>query len=272
MSFVCINDMSFSYGKIEALRNITLALNRGELVGIIGANGSGKSTLLKCLCGLLAVHNGSITLEGKNTSAIQKKELATLLGYVPQMQERSTPSTVFDTVLMGRIPHLTWSPTKKDLEIVSRAMDVMEVSKFSLRDTNELSGGQRQRVFIARAIAQEPKVLCLDEPASNLDIKHQLGLMRVVKEITRKKGILVLMAVHDLNIASQYCDSLVLLMDGGVYKQGKPGDVLSKNSIKRAFDINVAIHKHGDFAHIVPVEEDDVDLFDTMAIPPTQPQ
>ncbi len=263
MSLISIKDMSFSYGKIDALRSVSLSFHKGDLVGIIGANGSGKSTLIKCLCGLLDVHNGHVALDGRNLSSIPKRELATLMGYVPQIQERTTPSTVFDTVLMGRIPHLTWSPTKNDLEIVARAMDTMEISEYSLRDIHELSGGQRQRVFIARAMAQEPKVLCLDEPTGNLDIKHQLGLMRAVKWITREKGVLALMTVHDLNIASQYCDSLVLLKDGLVYKQGKPEVVLSKNNIKKAFDINVAIHKHGELMHIVPVEDRDMELLES---------
>ncbi len=255
MTLVCIENISFSYGKIDALKDVSLSLEKGNLVGIIGANGSGKSTLIKCLCGLLDVHKGHVTLEGTKLSSIPKRKLATLVGYVPQIQERATPSTVFDTVLMGRIPHLTWSPTKKDLEIVAKAMETMEITEFSLRDIHELSGGQQQRVFIARAMAQEPKVLCLDEPTSSLDIKHQLGLMRGIRDITREKNILALMAVHDLNIASQYCDSLIILKEGYVYKEGKPNNVLCKENIKDAFGIDVAIHKHGDFMHIVPVEE-----------------
>ncbi len=262
MSLVCIKDMSFSYGKIDALKDISLSFNKGKLVGIIGANGSGKSTLIKCLCGLLVAQKGHVALEGRKLPSIPKRELATQIGYVPQIQERTTPSTVFDTVLMGRIPHLTWSPTKMDLDIVAKAMDTMEISRLSLRYIHGLSGGQQQRVFIARAMAQEPKVLCLDEPTSNLDIKHQLGLMRAVKEITRKKDMLALMAVHDLNIASQYCDSLVILKEGCVFKEGESKNVLSKNNIREAFGIDVAIHMHGNFMHIVPVEEKDIELFE----------
>ncbi len=262
MTLVRIENISFSYGKIDALKDVSLSLEKGNLVGIIGPNGSGKSTLIKCLCGLLDVHKGHVTLEGIILSSIPKRKLATLVGYVPQIQERATPSTVFDTVLMGRIPHLTWSPTRRDLEIVAKAMCTMEITEFSLRDIHELSGGQQQRVFIARAMAQEPKVLCLDEPTSSLDIKHQLGLMRGIRDITREKNILALMAVHDLNIASQYCDRLVILKEGHVFKEGKPHEVLCKKSIKAAFDIDVAIHQHGDFMHIVPVEKKDVEFFE----------
>ncbi len=262
MSLVSIKDMSFSYGDIDALKDVSLSFNKGKLVGIIGANGSGKSTLIKCLCGLLEIDAGHMTFEGRNLSTIPKRELATQIGYVPQIQEKTSPSTVFDTVLMGRIPHLTWAPTEKDLEVVIGAMDTMEISELSLRDIHELSGGQRQRVFIARAMAQEPKVLCLDEPTSNLDIKHQLGLMRTIRDITREKRMLALMAVHDLNIASQYCDSLVILKEGGVFMEGEPNEALSKNNIKNAFGIDVAIHKHGDYMHIVPVEDKNVEFFE----------
>ncbi len=262
MTLVTMENMSFSYGKIKALKDISLSFQKGDLVGVIGANGSGKSTLIKCLCGLLDANKGRVLLDGKKLSSIPKRELATLIGYVPQIQERTTPSTVFDTVLMGRIPHLTWSPTRRDLDIVAKAMCTMEISELSLRYVQELSGGQQQRVFIARAIAQEPMVLCLDEPTSNLDIKHQLSLMHSIKDITGKEKMLALMAVHDLNIASQYCDRLVILKEGHVFKEGKPHEVLCKKNIKAAFDIDVAIHQHGDFMHIVPVEKKDVEFFE----------
>ncbi|MDZ7859778.1 MAG: ABC transporter ATP-binding protein [Candidatus Krumholzibacteriota bacterium] len=255
VDLVTIDDVSFAYGKIQVLRDITLSFPAGSLVGMIGPNGSGKTTLIRCLCGLSSPARGTITINGIDMSSMKRRELARLMGYVPQVQERSFPQPVFDAVLTGRIPHLEWEPSAHDLHVVNRVLSIMYLNDISHRDINTLSGGQHQRVQIARALAQEPMVLCLDEPTSNLDIKHQLGLMNLVLRLTHQRNTLTLMAIHDLNLASQYCDRLVLLKDGQVFASGTTQQVLTRKNITRAFGISVAIHKHGDLIHIVPVED-----------------
>ena len=249
-----MTDVSFNYGKIHALRDVTLTFPAGSLIGLIGPNGSGKTTLLRCLCGLTRPACGTINMNGRDLSQMSRLELARMVGYVPQVPEKGFPVPIFDAVLAGRIPHLGWSPTAHDLAVVKRVLSLMNLEEISHRNMNTLSGGQQQRVHIARALAQEPLILCLDEPTSCLDIKHQLGLMRLVRNLSCKKKMLTLMAIHDLNLASQYCDRLVLLNDGSVFDSGTPAEVLTRKNIKNAFGISVAIHFHGDLVHIVPVD------------------
>lgn len=255
VDLVTLDEVSFAYGKIQALRDITLSFSAGSLVGVIGPNGSGKTTLIRCLCGLSRPAGGTIAINGQRLSSMNRQELARLTGYVPQVQERFFSQPVFDAVLAGRIPHLGWEPSAHDLHVVDSVLSIMCLDDISHRDINTLSGGQHQRVQIARALAQEPAVLCLDEPTSNLDIKHQLALMNLTRRLTRQQNMLTLMAIHDLNLASQYCDRLVLFKDGQVFASGTAQQVLTRKNITRAFGISVAIHKHGDIIHIVPVED-----------------
>ncbi|MDG6224088.1 MAG: ABC transporter ATP-binding protein [Candidatus Thermoplasmatota archaeon] len=258
VDLVTLDDVSFAYGKIQALSDITLSFRTGSLVGMIGPNGSGKTTLIRCVCRLVRPENGTVTINGRDLSSLNSLDLARMVGYVPQMQEKAFPVPIFEAVLAGRIPHLGWAPSDHDLAIVKNVLELMDLEDISQRNINTLSGGQMQRVQIARALAQEPLVLCLDEPTSNLDIKHQLGLMRMVRDLTRKRKMLALMAIHDLNLASQYCDRLVLLQNGEVFSSGTPQEVLTRKNVRNAFNINVAIHTHGDLIHIVPVENTDL--------------
>ena len=251
-----MNKVSFDYGKHPALSDIELSFSSSGIISIVGPNGSGKSTLLKCI-NMILRPKGEILFNKKKIHDMPISEIARTFGYVPQDFSSAFPVTVFDMILLGRRPYLGWSPSEHDIEVVSENISRLGLNDFALRNVNELSGGERQKVLIATALSQEPRVLLLDEPTSNLDIKHQLEVMKHVQSIVRNKDILALMAIHDLNLASQYSDNIVMLSDGKVFAQGKPQEILTKENIRAIYHVNVAIHKHGEIQHIVPVEGDD---------------
>ncbi|MDZ4655096.1 MAG: ABC transporter ATP-binding protein [Coriobacteriia bacterium] len=253
-----LRNVGFEYkGGHRALSGVDLSLTCGGIVSIVGPNGSGKTTLLRCIDNLIHAE-GEILLNDRRISDMTTREIARSIGYVPQSFTGSFPVTVFDMVLLGRKPYVGWSPSDDDLRIVSENIARLDLSEFTLRDVNQLSGGERQKVLIARALSQEPNVLLLDEPTSNLDIRHQLGVMRHLREIVVGKGLLALMAIHDLNLASQYSDYVVMMHGGQVYAQGSPNEVFTRENIQTTYGVDVAIHQHGDIRHIVPVEEHNV--------------
>jgi iron complex transport system ATP-binding protein len=249
-----LSQLKFSYGKQSILKNINLSFPDGGLVCLIGPNGSGKSTLLKCINQILKP-TGEVSFNSKNVKQMSTPEIAKTFGYVPQDISSAFPITVFDMILLGRRAYISWNPTKHDLEVVSQNISLLELDDFALRKVNELSGGERQKVLIAMALAQEPKVLLLDEPTSNLDVKHQLDVMKYLKTIVKENKILALMALHDLNLASQYADEVIMLRQGRVYAQGLPKDILTKENIKEVYRVDVAIHSHGPVQHIVPIDD-----------------
>ena len=255
-----IKNVNFDYGKRRALTGVNLTFSEKGIVSLVGPNGSGKSTLIKCINKILKP-KGEILFNNHNIQYFSTSELAKIFGYVPQEFSSAFPITVFDMILLGRKPYMGWNPSEEDMNIVSENIALMGLDEFSLRPVTELSGGERQKVLIATALSQQPKVLLLDEPTSNLDIRHQIDVMKNLEKIVKQKNILALMAVHDLNLASHYSDQMVMLTKGKVFAKGKPHDILTRENIKALYDVNVAIHQHGNVKHIVPVEDDE-DVFD----------
>lgn len=251
-----MNNVSFSYEKRLALNNVNLTFTDKGIVSLVGPNGSGKSTLLKCINKILKP-KGEILFNTRNVQEFSTSEIARTFGYVPQEFSSVFPITVFDTILLGRKPYIGWNPSEEDIDVVSENISLMGLDDFALRPVNELSGGERQKVLIATALSQQPSVLLLDEPTSNLDIKHQIGVMKNLRKIVNSKDILVLMAMHDLNLASHYSQEMVMLTKGEVFARGKPQEILTKANIKALYGVNVAIHQHGNTKHIVPVEDDE---------------
>ena len=249
-----VSQLNFSYGKHSVLKDINLCFPDGGLVCLVGPNGSGKSTLLKCINKILNP-TGEVSFDCKNVKRFSPSEVARTFGYVPQDISSAFPITVFDMILLGRRAYIGWNPTKHDLEVVSQNISLLELDDFALRKVNELSGGERQKVLIATALSQEPNVLLLDEPTSNLDVKHQLDVMKYLKTIVKTKKILALMALHDLNLASQYADKVIMLRQGQVYAEGAPKEILTKENIKEVYRVDVAIHNHGHVQHIVPIDD-----------------
>lgn len=250
-----IKDLEFCYTSRTILNKITMELRPSEMLGIIGPNGSGKSTLIQCIDGLLKPKTGSILLDGTDIKNMSRKEMAKKVGYVPQTTSRSFfPSTVLDTVLMGRRPHLGWRSCNKDLRNVIEVLRLIGIEDLAMSDINELSGGQQQKVLIARALAQEPSVLLLDEPTSNLDIKHQLEVTEIIREKVIERNISAIMAVHDLNLASKYTDRIIMMKDGKIFDTGTPESVLTPENIRSVYGVVAeVINNNGGNPHIIPI-------------------
>ncbi len=245
-----INDLSFSYNSHPVLQDIQLEVGKGEVLGVIGPNGSGKSTLLKCIDRILKPKSGSILLDGKEINRFSMREMARFIGYVPQREESRFPVTVFDAILMGRKPFLNWKPSSSDLEKVSQIVESLKLESIAMREIGSISGGERQKVLIARAIAQEPQVLLLDEPTSYLDLRHQLEVMDLVKHLAGE-GTSSVVAIHDLNLASRYCSSLVLLQEGKVFAAGGK-EVLAPENIEPVYRVKIQTCCEGKHTLIIP--------------------
>ena len=248
-----IKGVSFSYGSRPALEDVTMSIEEGEIVSLVGPNGSGKTTLLKCINRILKLQKGTVLVEEKDISKLKLKELAKILSYVPQSVSHSLPSTVFEIVLIGRKPHLDWNVSSRDKEIVLNILSLMGLKEMVLRQSNELSGGEYQKVLIARALAQEPQVLLLDEPTSNLDLKHQLDVLNLITSIVKEKNIAAVMALHDLNLASRFSDKMIFLNGGKIYDAGKPETVLTERNIRKVYGVEAIVNENSGYLHIIPI-------------------
>jgi len=218
-------ELAFSYGGRDVLGGVSLALGRGELVGVLGPNGSGKTTLVRCLMGFLAPRRGRVTLDGRDVAAWPRRELARQLGVVPQEMPTDFPLLVRELVLLGRVPHLPARglgfESARDRAAAEAALAEAALSELADRPLHQLSGGELRRAFIARALAQEPPLLLLDEPTSSLDLRHQLGVLELLRRRARA-GAGILVVLHDLNLAAAYCDRVVVLAEGRVAAAGPP--------------------------------------------------
>ena len=236
---VAVRGISFEYDGIPALRNVSLEVGEGEVVGVVGPNGSGKSTLLRCIDGILRPRVGVVLVDGEETSKMRRMDLARTMGYVPQGSSGTFPIRVFEMVLMGRRPYVNWKATRKDVDAVRRVLELMGMEHMAWRYFQELSGGERQKVIIARALAQEPKVLLLDEPTSNLDLRAQIEVLELIKELVRKNELSAMMAMHDLNLAARYSDKLVMLREGQIFAAGRPASVLTRENVREVYGVDV---------------------------------
>ncbi len=250
---ITIKDLSFSYGSRKILEDLSLVVGDSEVLSLVGPNGSGKTTMIKCIDRILKP-KGSILLNGgRDLQSLSRQEVAKYIGYVPQSTTSVLTTTVFDTILMGRKPHMGWRVAEEDIDKVVDIMKLLHVEEFALKDFSELSGGQKQRVLIARALAQEPEVLLLDEPTSNLDVKHQLEALDTVRSIVKKTEISAVMAIHDLNLAARYSDSLVMLKKGVVHAVGDPLSLLTRENIRAIFGVEAVVMNDLDRPYVVPI-------------------
>lgn len=248
-----VNNIEFAYNSIPVLENVSMELKHAEVLGIVGPNGTGKSTLIRCIDRILNPKRGSILLDDRNISKMSRIEIARRIGYVPQSLKGVFPASVIDTILMGRRPYLGWKSSKKDLDYVLEVLELLGMMEFAMRDINEISGGQQQKVLIARALAQEADILLLDEPTSNLDIKHQLEVMEVMKNIVKSKGISAVMALHDLNLASRYADRIIMMKEGRIFAIGDPASVLTVENIKQVYGVQALVKGDGERPYIIPI-------------------
>jgi len=241
-----VDGVECRYGSVKVLEDVSLAVKEGDFVGILGPNGSGKTTLLKSISRILKPHRGTILLNKADIYSLRGVEVARQMAVVPQDSAIGFNFAALDVVLMGRNPHMTrfQMESEKDMAIARKAMKLTNTWHFAERPINELSGGERQRVIIARALAQEPRILLLDEPVTHLDIINQLEIMDLVKELCVKEGVIVLAVFHDLNLAARYCNSAILLKNGKIFSAGGLDDVLTSGNIKSVFQVDAIVKKH----------------------------
>ena len=248
-----IKGIQFDYGSTPVLNDVNLELGSGEIMSLTGPNGSGKTTLLKCINRIIKPKCGMIRVAGDDISQASLKKLALYMAYVPQSAPTSFPLTVFDTILLGRKPHVTWKLSGKDKKLAFEVLEIMGMKDMSLRLFNELSGGEKQKVLIARAICQEPQVLILDEPTSNLDLRHQLEVLNIITDLVREKNLSAVMAMHDLNLVARFSTRVAMLKKGHIYATGKPCDVLTPDNIREVYGVESEVGTNNEMPYIIPV-------------------
>jgi len=248
------DDLVFSYHSEPVLQKVGFSMAGSEIMGIIGPNGSGKTTLLKCINRILAPSQGHVLIDGGDISDMKRLDIARRISYVPQSSNgHQGYPTVFEVVMMGRRPHATWNTGKRDEKEVWKILANLGIDGFASSHFDELSGGERQKVMIARALAQEARVMLLDEPTSNLDIRHQMEVMDLLKDLVRERNMSACAVVHDLDLALKYCDSVVLMDKGKVFSSGKASEVITTYNIKKVYGVDIVIDDTYGRPHVVIV-------------------
>ncbi len=250
---ISVKGVTCGYSKTKpVIRDITFDIDKPSFVCVIGPNGVGKSTLIKCIDGLIKPISGSISVMGRPLEEYSIRELAKIISYVPVMKADSNIMKVVEAIVIGRYSHQKVRTTKRDIEIAIKALRSMEIEEFAEKNLNELSAGERQKVAIARGLAQEPKILILDEPTANLDVRHQVYVTAFLKKLSQKSGITVLMISHDLNLASRYADTLIVMQKPGViHSIGNPEDIVSRDMVQQVYSVDCEIASHRGKPYVV---------------------
>ena len=246
-----VQGIQFEYPGRPVLDNINFSVKPGEVVAILGKNGTGKTTLLKCINRILKPSGGAVLIDNESTEQLSRKMLAQKIGYVEQ-QRVGSRITVFNAVLLGRKPYIRWDVSRTDMEIAGQALERLELTDYALRYLDELSGGELQKVIIARALAQQPEILLMDEPTSSLDLKNQLEVLNLVQQISAGEGIAAVVAMHDLNLALRYADRFILLKDKTIYAVGGE-EVMTPENIENVYAVSVEIAAHNGSRVIIPL-------------------
>ena len=256
MAIINIEKLNYSYGRKEVLKELSLDIDENKLTGIIGPNGCGKSTLAKNIIKYINGKFESFKIMDTNIRELTHKKIAQLISYIPQKSIIIPNISVFDYVLLGRFPLLknSWDNyTKKDYEIVENNINLLNIKELRDRNIETLSGGELQKALLARALAQEAKILLLDEPTSALDLNNAVEFMKILKNISMKKEISVIIIIHDLNLASLFCDSLIILKDGRFIEKGSPKEVINEENIKSVYNLDCKVcYNENDKPYIIP--------------------
>ncbi len=237
-----VEEVAFGYHRGLVVRDVSFRVRPGGFVGVIGPNGSGKSTLLKLMSGVLRPRTGRVAIDGADVTAMSRLEVGRRVAVVPQETAMPFPYTVLEMVLFGRTPHLSGYAFERDsdLEIARASLARTRTLDLAQRPVTELSGGERQRVALARALAQEPQVLLLDEPSAFLDIRHEVDMYDLLREV-QGEGVTVVSVLHDLNLAALYCEHIVLLSAGSVYRQGEPAEVMTYENLTAVYETEIYV-------------------------------
>jgi len=264
-----LDRVSFSYERLRrmstfrrqedeqpwVLKSLTFNVSQGEILGVIGPNGSGKTSLLKLLAKIIRPQQGDVRLFDMPLEAMTQHEIARLVALVPQESQQIFPFTIAEMILMGRFPHHQRDRNigalvgfvcegPEDLRLARQAMEETDVAHLASRSICDVSGGERQRVMIARALTQQPQVLLLDEPTAFLDLHHQLDICRILRRLNEQRGLTVVLVSHDLNLASQYCDRLILLHEGRVFRMGLPKEVIRPDLLETVYRCSILVDSH----------------------------
>jgi iron complex transport system ATP-binding protein len=243
----------FSYSSSDTLKDINIEAKKGEFIALMGPNGSGKTTLMRCINKILSIKGGNISILGKDIQSMTREDISKICTTIPADTPTEFSLSVKEFVALGRSPYITsvWWETKKDDDIVEKAMWDFGIGMYSKRRLHELSSGERARVLLAKGVVQEPKVMLVDEPSAHLDIKYKVQVMQMLRDLSRK-GITVIVASHDVNLLTRYCDKILLLGKGRILDFGSPSDVVTKESMKEIFDVDVNLVKVDGISYILP--------------------
>jgi iron complex transport system ATP-binding protein len=246
-----VKGLQFGYNGKPVLDDISFSLSEGEVLAVVGTNGAGKTTLLKCLCGILELKKGRVFIDGLETTGMDRAERARRIGYVPQRYSEADIN-VFDAVLLGRRPHMDWSLTRHDLRVTEEVLRALHLESMALRPLSNLSGGELQKVIIGRALAQEPDLLVLDEPTSNLDLKNQMEIMNLLVAVARERSLSVIVAMHDMNTALRFADRFLMLKDGRIHSL-TPRNSVTEDLICHVLGVDVVMGHIEGYPVVIPV-------------------
>ena len=245
-ALVKICDLSFGYKACEILHKVSLCLKKGEILGIVGPNGSGKSTLIKLISGLYVPWKGEVFLKDRPVASYSRKEIARSIASVSQEIEKDFPFTVREVVAMGRAPYMGRFAIENEVDkaIIEEAMELTDILHYAHRFPYQLSGGERQRMVIARALAQEPEILLMDEPTSHLDLNHQMEINSLIMRMKEEKGLAVVYVTHDLSSAAECCSRIILLGEGQIHAEGTPEVVITAKNIDAVYGCRALVDKN----------------------------
>ena len=246
-----VHNATIGFDDLTVLEDVSFTVESGELLGLLGPNGVGKSSLLRAIDAIHDFESGTAALDGTDVGTFSREDVARRIGYLPQVEGARPSATVFDTVLLGRQPYFDWRPTDDDRLAVRRVLEQLGIADLAMREMPTLSGGQRRLVFLARTLVQASEALLLDEPTSGLDLKHQHEVMSRVRSSIRESDLAGVVAIHDLDLATRFCDRFAFLYDGELYAVGDES-VLSAGTIETVYDVPVDVFERNGQTHVVP--------------------
>jgi len=254
---ICVDSVSVDYSDNEILKNISCKINEKDFFGIIGKSGVGKSTLLKVLCKLIKPCSGNVFIDCKNIDCFSRREFAKVISFLPQYVDTSLSFSVVEFIMFGRYPYMNMLkiPSDEDYVVVKRIMNFLQITNLAQRKINELSGGEKQKVLIAQVLAQETNIIVFDELTSHLDIGSQNDILDILRDLNENYNKIIILTLHDLNVASEFCNKLVLLENGSICKQGTPEEVLNYIDIERVYNTKIIIGTNpvSNRPYIIPV-------------------